>query len=68
MQWGQEMTPIVNTLLSTPGHNLLRVRFRPEPPHLTATVALESLADEEAIASFLEVVHDLAVRSSISPQ
>jgi len=68
MQWGQEMAPIVNTLMSTPGHNLLRVRFRPEAPHMSATVALESLSDEEASASFLEVVHDLAVRASTSPQ
>ncbi|HTR67347.1 MAG TPA: hypothetical protein VMH85_16325 [Terriglobales bacterium] len=68
MQWGQEIAPIVNTLMSSPGHELLRVRFRSESPHLSATVALESLSDEEASASFLEVVHDLAVRASTSPQ
>ena len=68
MQWGQEIAPIVNTLMSSPGHNLLRVRFRPQSPHLSVTVALESLSDEQASAGFLEVVHDLAVRASASPQ
>ena len=68
MQWGQEIAPIVNTLMSTPGHDLLRVRFRSKTPHLSATVALESLSDEAAGAGFLEVMHDLAVRASTSPQ
>jgi hypothetical protein len=59
-QWKQEVPPIVSTLITTRGHNLLSVRFRPESPHLAATIDLESLADNEAAAGFLEVLRDLA--------
>ncbi len=66
--WTQEFTPVVNTLMTSQGHNLITVRFRPQSPHLTATVALESLADEQAAASFLTVVRDLAAGASTSRQ
>ncbi|HEY7617091.1 MAG TPA: hypothetical protein VH744_09830 [Terriglobales bacterium] len=68
MQWGQEIAPLLNTLMSSQGHNLLNVRFRPESPHFTATVALESLSDREASAAFLEVVKNLAESASASRQ
>jgi hypothetical protein len=59
-QWNQELTPVVNTLLSSRGHGLISVRFRPNAPHLSATVALESLSDKQASAGFLDVIRDLA--------
>jgi hypothetical protein len=58
--WNQELTPVVNTLMTAGGHNLISVRFRPDSPHLSATVALESLANQQASAGFLEVVRELA--------
>jgi hypothetical protein len=67
-QWTQELTPVVNTLMTSRGHNLITVRFRPESPHLAATVALESLSDEAAAAGFLTVVRDLAAGASTSRQ
>lgn len=67
-QWTQELTPVVNTLMTSRGHNLITVRFRPESPHLAATVALESLSDKEAAAGFLTVVRDLAAGASTSRQ
>lgn len=67
-QWTQELSPVVNTLLTSRGHNLISVRFRAESPQLAATVALESLSGEEAAASFLNVVHDLAIGASTSRQ
>ena len=36
-QWKQELPPVINTLMTSRGHNLLSVRFRPESPHLAAT-------------------------------
>lgn len=59
-QWKQEVPPIVNTLITTRGHNLLSVRFRPESPHLAATIDLEALSDEQAATGFLEVLRELA--------
>lgn len=66
--WAQELTPVVNTLMSTRGHTLMSVRIRPKSPHLAATVALDALSDKQAAAAFLGVVHDLAVGASASRQ
>jgi len=67
-QWRQELPPIVSTLMTSRGHNLVSVRFAPESPHLAATIDLETLSDEEAAAGFLGVVRDLAAGASRSRQ
>jgi len=66
--WAQELTPVVNTLMTTRGHSLISVRFRPQSPHLAATVALESLSDPQAATAFLGVLRDLAAGASASRQ
>jgi len=66
--WSHELTPVVNTLMTSRGHNLVSVRFRPESPHLAATVPLEALPDEQATAAFLSVLRDLAAGASTSRQ
>ena len=65
-EWTHELTPVVNTLMTSRGHNLLTVRFRPDSPHLAATVPLDALSDEEATAAFFTVLRDLAAGSSAS--
>jgi hypothetical protein len=65
-RWGQELSPVVNTLMTSRGHNLISVRFRPDSPHLTATVTLETLSDRQAGAGFLAVLRDLAAGASTS--
>jgi hypothetical protein len=67
-EWRQEMPPIVNTLLTSRGHSLLRVRFRSESPHLAATIDLQTLADRESAAGFMGVLRDLAAGASTSRQ
>jgi len=67
-QWRQELPPVINTLMTSRGHNLLNVRFRPESPHLAATIDLEALSDERAAAGFLGVLRDLAAGASTSRQ
>jgi hypothetical protein len=62
--WTHEMTPVVNALITSRGHNLLSVRFRPRSPHLAATISLEALADEQAAAAFLTVLRELAAGAS----
>lgn len=66
--WTQELTPVVNTLMTSRGHNLLSLHFRHESPHFAATVPLECLADEETAASFLHVLRELATGASTSMQ
>lgn len=65
-QWTHELSPLVNTLMTSRGHNLLTVRFRPDSPNISATIPLEALSDEESTASFLSVLRDLAAGSSAS--
>jgi hypothetical protein len=62
--WKQELTPVVNTLMTSRGHSLMSVRFRSKSPHLTATVALETVSDQQAGAEFLDAVRELAVGAS----
>ncbi len=62
--WNQELTPVVNTLMTSRGHNLISVRFRSKSPHLTATVALDSLSNPQAGVGFLDVVRELAAGAS----
>jgi len=66
--WTQELTPVVNSLMTSRGHNLLTVRFRPESPHLAATIPLEALSDEQAAAGFLSVLRELAAGASTHQQ
>ena len=67
-EWRKELPPIVNTLMTTRGHSLLSVRLRQDSPHLAATIDLEDLSNEEAAASFLGVLRDLAAAASTSHQ
>jgi hypothetical protein len=66
--WTQELTPVVNSLMTSRGHNLLTVRFRPDSPHLAATIPLEALSDEQAAAGFLTVLRELAAGASTHQQ
>jgi hypothetical protein len=63
-QWTQELTPVVNTLMTSRGHNLISVRFHPSSPHLAATIDLESLSNQDMAAGFLEVLRELAAGAS----
>ena len=67
-QWTQELTPVVNTLITSRGQDLLVVRFRNQSPHLVAVVGLDALSDEQGAATFLGVVRDLAAGASTSHQ
>lgn len=66
--WTHELTPVVNTLITSRGHNLLSVRFCSESPHLAATIPLEALSDEQAAAGFLSVLRELAAGASTHQQ
>jgi hypothetical protein len=67
-QWRQELPLIVNTLMTSRGHSLVKVRLRPESPHLAATVDLDALSGEEAAAGFLSVLRELAAGASRTRQ
>lgn len=62
--WDDEITPVVNALIGSRGHNLLSVRFRHESPHFTATLPLESISNSQTAASFLGVLRELVAGAS----
>jgi hypothetical protein len=67
-EWTHELTPVVNTLMTSRGHNLISVRFRPQSPHFAATIDMETLTDERTAAAFLTVLRELAAGASTPRQ
>jgi hypothetical protein len=63
-QWTHELTPLVNSLMTARGHNLISVRFRPQSPHFAASVPLDALADQDVANGFLGVLRELAAGAS----
>lgn len=63
-EWTQELTALVNSLMTSRGHHLLSVHFRPESPHFTASLPLEALSDQEVAAGFLNILRELAAGAS----
>jgi hypothetical protein len=59
-EWSRDLPPVVHTFMTSRGHNLVSVRFRPQSPHLSATVPLDALCDTESAAGFMRVLRDLA--------
>lgn len=63
-KWTQELSPVVNALISSREHSFLKVHFRPDSPNFSATVALEAMQDPEAASGFLTVLRELAAGAS----
>lgn len=62
--WPVELTPVVNALASWHDKDFVSVRFNRTSPHFTATVALDSLSDQNAAAGLLGLFRELAASSS----
>lgn len=62
--WPAELSALVNALTSWRDKDFLSVRFNPTSPHFTATVALQSLSDQNAVAGLLGLFRELAASSS----
>lgn len=59
-KWAHELTPVVNALMASREKNFLSVRFHPDSPHFSATVALDTLSDQQTAAGLLTVLRELA--------
>jgi hypothetical protein len=66
--WKEDSTPELNALMSVRQQDVLQVRFRPESPQFSATIALDALDDPRAAASFLTTLRDLAAGASAHRQ
>lgn len=62
--WKDDPTPELNALMTVRQQDVLQVRFRPDSPQFSATMALDSLSDPKAAASFLTTLRELAGASA----
>lgn len=62
--WNEDPTPELNALMTVRQQDVLQVRFRPESPQFSATVALDALSDPRAAAGFLSTLRELAGASA----
>jgi hypothetical protein len=62
--WKQDTSPELNALMAVRQQDVLQVRFRPESPQFSATVALDALADPHKAAGFLTTLRELAAGAS----
>ena len=58
--WKQDPTNELNALMTVRQQDVLQVRFRPESPQFSATVALDALSDPSTAAGFLTTLRELA--------
>lgn len=63
-EWPAEISPLMNALIAWRDKDFLTVRFAPEPPHFSATVALDHLSDEKSATALLVLFRELAASSS----
>lgn len=66
--WKKDPTPELNTLMTVRQQDVLQVRFRPQSPQFSATIALESLDDPRSAAGFLTTLRELAAGASAHRQ
>lgn len=66
--WKQDPTPELNAIMSVRQQDVLQVRFGPESPQFSATVALDALSDASAAAGFLHTLRELAAGASAHRQ
>lgn len=66
--WKEDSTPELNALMTVRQQDVLQVRFRPESPQFSATIALEALDDPRTAASFLSTLRELAAGASAHRQ
>jgi hypothetical protein len=66
--WKEDSTPELNTLMTVRQQDVLQVRFRPESPQFSATIALDALDDPKMAAGFLATLRELAAGASAHRQ
>jgi hypothetical protein len=66
--WKEDSSPELNTLMTVRQQDVLQVRFRPESPQFSATIALDALDDPRTAAGFLTTLRELAAGASAHRQ
>lgn len=58
--WKQDPSAELNALMAVRQQDVLQVRFRPDSPQFSATIALDALDDPRTAAGFLTTLRELA--------
>jgi hypothetical protein len=66
--WKEDSAPELNTLMTVRQQDVLQVRFRPQSPQFSATIALDALDDPRTAAGFLTTLRELAAGASAHRQ
>lgn len=66
--WKEDASSELNTLMIVRQQDVLQVRFRPESPQFSATIALDALHDPRTAAGFLSTLRELASGASAHRQ
>ena len=66
--WKEDSTSELNTLMTVRQQDVLQVRFRPDSPQFSATIALDALDDPRTAACFLTTLRELASGASAHHQ
>jgi len=66
--WKKDPTAELNTLMAVRQQDVLQVRFHPESPQFSATIALDALDDPRTAAGFLTTLRELAAGASAHRQ
>jgi hypothetical protein len=66
--WKEDSTPELNALMAVRQQDVLQVRFRPESPQFSATIALAALDDPRSASGFLSTLRELAAGASAHRQ
>jgi hypothetical protein len=62
--WKEDPTPELNALMTVRQQDVLQVRFRPDSPQFSATVALDALSDPRTASGFLTTLREIAGASA----
>ncbi len=66
--WKQDPAGEINALMAVRQQDVLQVRFRPDSPQFSATIALDALHDPSTAADFLTTLRELAAGASAHRQ
>jgi hypothetical protein len=67
-QWGQELSPVINSLMASREKHFVSIRFSPQSPHFSAILEIDSIAREPGDHGWLEALRELASGASTSRQ
>jgi hypothetical protein len=67
-KWGQELSPVINSLMASREKHFVTIRFSPKSPHFSAILEIDSLPKDAGDHGWLDALRELASGASTSRQ